>query len=388
MPRSFAILASVTLILAAGCSGPASSTGPKGDTGAQGPAGPPGASNVISAAAPLSLVDGGLSIATASSTSDGALSATDFSHFSAKVDSVSAGSGLVSSGTAQAVQLAVDFGTGASQAVRGDDARLSDARSPLPGSANYLQNGVTPQAASFAITGSGVIGGALSVAGNLAVGGALAGDGSLLTNVAHPGDSAVSFAGAVSAASLTASGAVTAASFSGNGSGLSNVTASALSQASSDPACNASTAGALYFNTADHTIRSCNGSSFVVIGPPGTYCGVSSSATTGAISTAGTTDGYQAAKALCETTCNTPAAHMCSSEEWIRSRQLGVWPSGFGGGVPWISGGLAFATAGAGQVNDCAGWTTAAATVSGPVGNLAAPLTQTCDTSRPVACCL
>src|SRR3954466_11333309 len=171
MPRPYAIIASVTLILAAGCSGSPSSTGPKGDTGAQGPAGlagPSGTSNVISVAAPLSLVDGGLSIASASSTSDGALTATDFSHFSAKVDSVSAGSGLVSSGTGQAVQVAVDFGTGASQAVRGDDARLSDARAPLAGSANYLQNGLTPQPASFAITGSGAVGGALSVAGNVA----------------------------------------------------------------------------------------------------------------------------------------------------------------------------------------------------------------------------
>jgi hypothetical protein len=355
MPRSSAILASVILILA-GCSGSASSTGPKGDTGAQGPAGPPGTSSVISASAPLSLADGGLSIATASSTSDGALSATDFGHFSAKVDSVSAASGLVKSGTAQSVQLAVDFGTGASQAVRGDDARLSDARAPLPGSANYLQNdGVAPQQASFAITGSGAIGGALSVGGNLAVG-----------------------------------GAVTAASFSGNGAGLSNLTASGLVQASSDPACNASTAGALYFNTADHTIHICNGSSFVVIGLPGTFCGVSSSSTTGAISTAGagTTGGYQAAKTLCETTCNSPAAHMCSSEEWIRSRQLGVWPSSFGGGAPWISGGVASTTAGGGQVNDCAGWTSAAATVSGPIGNPAAPLTQTCDAPSPIACCL
>ncbi len=381
MSRTYAIVASMILILAAGCSG---------TQGPAGPSGPPGASNVISVAAPLSLVDGGLSIPTTSATSDGALSATDFSHFSAKVDSVSAGSGLVNSGTAQAVQLAVDFGTGASQAVRGDDARLSDARAPLAGSSNYLQNGVAPQLASFAITGSGTIGGALSVVGNLTVGGALVGDASQLTNVAHLSDSTVGFTGAVSAASLTASGAVTAGSFSGDGSGLSNVTASGLAKASSDPACNASAAGALYFNTADHTIRSCNGSSFVVIGPPGTYCGVSSSATTGAISTggAGTTGGYQAAKSLCETTCSSPAAHMCSSEEWIRSRQLGVWPASFGGGIPWIAGGLAFTTTSGGQVNDCAGWTTAASTVSGPVGNSAAPLTQACNTSSPIACCL
>jgi hypothetical protein len=53
-------------------------------------------------------------------------------------------------------------GVGASQYVVTSDPRLSDARDPLPGSANYVQNGTTTQVASFNITGGGIVGGTLS----------------------------------------------------------------------------------------------------------------------------------------------------------------------------------------------------------------------------------
>ena len=56
-------------------------------------------------------------------------------------------------------------GLAASQYVLTNDARLSDARDPLPGSANYVQNGTSPQAASFNITGGGTAAGTL-VGGN------------------------------------------------------------------------------------------------------------------------------------------------------------------------------------------------------------------------------
>lgn len=54
-------------------------------------------------------------------------------------------------------------GTPASQYVLTTDARLSDARSPLPNSSNYIQNRTTQQAvANFNISGNGTIGGTLT----------------------------------------------------------------------------------------------------------------------------------------------------------------------------------------------------------------------------------
>jgi hypothetical protein len=57
-------------------------------------------------------------------------------------------------------------GTAGDLFVQTSDPRLSDARSPISGSANYIQNGTTQQAnSSFNISGDGVIGGNLTVNG-------------------------------------------------------------------------------------------------------------------------------------------------------------------------------------------------------------------------------
>lgn len=63
--------------------------------------------------------------------------------------------------TAQnALQLA---GTPANKFVLGNDPRLSDARNPLPGNANYIQNTTAPQGTSnFNISGNGTAGGTLT----------------------------------------------------------------------------------------------------------------------------------------------------------------------------------------------------------------------------------
>ena len=68
----------------------------------------------------------------------------------------------VSATTAQnATQLG---GLAASQYVITNDSRLSDARNPLPNSANYIQNTTTQQpATNFNITGDGLIGGRLGL---------------------------------------------------------------------------------------------------------------------------------------------------------------------------------------------------------------------------------
>jgi hypothetical protein len=58
-------------------------------------------------------------------------------------------------------------GVAANQFVMTGDARLSDARNPLPNSANYIQNTTSQQASSnFNITGSGRVGGTLRVDGS------------------------------------------------------------------------------------------------------------------------------------------------------------------------------------------------------------------------------
>src|SRR6476660_4345695 len=54
-------------------------------------------------------------------------------------------------------------GVAASQYVKTDDARLSDARDPKAGNSNYVQNTTNPQAATnFNISGNGTAGGTLS----------------------------------------------------------------------------------------------------------------------------------------------------------------------------------------------------------------------------------
>src|SRR5213080_3811644 len=54
-------------------------------------------------------------------------------------------------------------GIAASQYVQTNDSRLSDARTPTPGSSNYIQNTASPQASTnFNISGNGTAGGTLS----------------------------------------------------------------------------------------------------------------------------------------------------------------------------------------------------------------------------------
>ncbi len=87
-----------------------------------------------------------------------------------KLSSVAAASPLSGAGT-PASPLGIAVGAAAGTVAAGNDPRLSDARTPLPGSSYYIQNGTTPQAASYSVTGSGNVGGDLTVGGNLALGG-------------------------------------------------------------------------------------------------------------------------------------------------------------------------------------------------------------------------
>ncbi|MBI5487107.1 MAG: hypothetical protein HY905_07220 [Deltaproteobacteria bacterium] len=144
----------------------------------------------------------------------------------------------------------------------------------------------------------------------------------------------------------------------------------------------------------------------------GVYCGATAA-------TSGSVGGYSGAKALCETACADPVAHMCSTEEVTRSAALGV---AFGAG--WYVGGergyaglCARSETGWSYYHfastDCDGWTSsdAAAPVglgvpglpgiptccsgsscaipTGPHGACwsSGPSACGCDTTQPVLCC-
>ena len=65
-------------------------------------------------------------------------------------------------------------GANASQFVQTNDARLTDARNPLPNSSNYIQNSAGIQAgANFSVGGNGRVGGNFSTAGNTTLRGSL-----------------------------------------------------------------------------------------------------------------------------------------------------------------------------------------------------------------------
>jgi hypothetical protein len=108
------------------------------------------------------------------------------------------------------------------------------------------------------------------------------------------------------------------------------------------------------------------------------YCGVTAS-TTGQI-----TGGYAGVKGLCETACISTSAHMCTSEEIVRTAQVGVAaPAG------WYSAGLWSIYNGSASTvdSDCASWTSNSATVNGYWWSSTYAIVQACSTSGPVLCC-
>jgi hypothetical protein len=117
-----------------------------------------------------------------------------------------------------------------------------------------------------------------------------------------------------------------------------------------------------------------------------TYCGMTNT-TNGQI-----TNGYAGAKALCETACSSPSAHMCDGAEVVRSLQAGITM----GTTGWVSAGT-YAGNGGGRVTDCYGWSSNVSdgTAQGngwtptvgtgtPPG---APWALNCDGNYPVLCC-
>ncbi len=113
------------------------------------------------------------------------------------------------------------------------------------------------------------------------------------------------------------------------------------------------------------------------------YCGVT---TTGGTDNqghfTGNLGGYSGAKTACQTSCASALAHMCTVEELVRSAQLSV---GMPGEYLWYSSG-SDVPVGSSRIIDCAGWTSTAATFSGPAW-LAGPNVDPCSASHSIACC-
>lgn len=91
------------------------------------------------------------------------LTATPYAVRSLTADTATSAITAQSANTAATATNATQLGgVAAGQFVQTGDARLSDARTPLPGSSNYIQNGSNPQIANFNVTGTGSVGGNFS----------------------------------------------------------------------------------------------------------------------------------------------------------------------------------------------------------------------------------
>jgi hypothetical protein len=116
-----------------------------------------------------------------------------------------------------------------------------------------------------------------------------------------------------------------------------------------------------------------------------TYCGrtPSTAGDLSAFHAAGT--GYVKARAQCQVTCSSAAAHMCTSEEMLRSLQLG---KELGSGAGWYASG-AYAVYGTSNqvIADCAGLTSAKNTDLGLIVSDGQPAVQDCNLPIPVMCC-
>ncbi len=114
----------------------------------------------------------------------------------------------------------------------------------------------------------------------------------------------------------------------------------------------------------------------------GVLCG-ETAATTGNLFNSGTgSSGITAARELCQTTCGSTTAHMCSGHEASISSQLGLFPTT----GAWIN---AMASNGSDGDTNCTGWTSASGAQRGQVWGANGQSTQgLCDNATvEIACC-
>ena len=115
----------------------------------------------------------------------------------------------------------------------------------------------------------------------------------------------------------------------------------------------------------------------IAISSGGSFCGASATAV------GGVAGGYAGVKALCEFTCTSPTAHVCSSPEMVRYLSTG---SETPDEHLWIVAGMRADFSGL-PVYDCAGFTTNSAGSLGYTWFQHRPSVKSCDGSSRVACC-
>jgi hypothetical protein len=123
-----------------------------------------------------------------------------------------------------------------------------------------------------------------------------------------------------------------------------------------------------------------------------TYCGPTAM-TEGSFSGPGTLTGYASAKAQCQAVvgCSPATAHLCTSEELVRTRQIGGKIDAGAAGYGWFATG-AYVDYGGAYAGDCEGWTTNATTVLGEVWGTVAtppeiPQPTYCSNAYAILCC-
>lgn len=111
------------------------------------------------------------------------------------------------------------------------------------------------------------------------------------------------------------------------------------------------------------------------------------------ISGVGTVSGTRSGKLMCEQACSSPAAHMCSGDEYLRSAQLDLLTSL--SGTYWLATGSYSPNGSTGAVRDCLGWTFASGSEFGMVvrattGTAFRVITgvDSCSYSHSILCCL
>jgi hypothetical protein len=125
-----------------------------------------------------------------------------------------------------------------------------------------------------------------------------------------------------------------------------------------------------------------------------TVCGFSTNATNGMF-TSGAATGFAAARAICQATCASPSAHICSGEEMSVSVQAGIAAAPLGN-VAWVFSPRALDTDVATPsivVDSCRGFTNATHAIGGAAWDFGlipgnpVPSWDYCDRTHLVACC-
>lgn len=113
------------------------------------------------------------------------------------------------------------------------------------------------------------------------------------------------------------------------------------------------------------------------------YCGVTSGNYDGA-----QVGGYRGGKGVCQATCSSATAHMCTNDELIRTKALGGTVSTFSTPYAWYSSGV-WVQYGTDQQFDCSSWTSNSSTFLASAWRSTddTPNNVQCNNQFPILCC-